>query len=62
MEAKPLVIDDNLKQAEMRKEQRLLEIREKQRIREEKAKRIRERVCYSIGYCIFIAWNQLFHF
>ncbi|XP_005102780.1 uncharacterized protein LOC101859580 [Aplysia californica] len=43
MDQEKTVLDDSLKQAEIRKEQRLLEIKEKQRIREERAKRIRER-------------------
>merc|ERR1719239_1531038 len=36
-------IEDSLKQAEMKREQRLNEVKEKQRLREERAKRIRER-------------------
>ena len=39
-----VAIDENLKQAELKREQRLMEVKEKQRIREEKAQRIRERV------------------
>ncbi|GFO10140.1 trichohyalin-like [Plakobranchus ocellatus] len=43
MEQEKNTIDDSLKQAEIKREQRLIEIKEKQRIREERAKRARER-------------------
>ncbi|CAL1530514.1 unnamed protein product [Lymnaea stagnalis] len=43
MEQEKSVIDDQLKQAELKREMKLLEIKEKQRLREERAKRARER-------------------
>ncbi|KAH9488733.1 hypothetical protein Btru_059458 [Bulinus truncatus] len=43
MEQEKTVIVDNMKQAELNRERKLLEIKEKQRLREERAKRARER-------------------
>ncbi|RUS76527.1 hypothetical protein EGW08_015720 [Elysia chlorotica] len=43
LEQEKTTIEDSLKQAEIKREQRLIEIKEKQRIREERAKRARER-------------------
>ncbi|KAK6997571.1 caldesmon [Biomphalaria glabrata] len=43
LEQEKTIIVDNLKQAELNRERKLLEIKEKQRLREERAKRARER-------------------